>query len=924
MSRFNRPAVKAAVFSPVAAEATPSGRTFEGAPGHARDAKGELFLLAVSNFVSTDAFYEKAGARDERFEALVRQVAAEDPDWLGRFIPWLRSEANMRTASLVAAAEAVKARLESVGEEHHALAGRNRKLIDAACQRADEPGEMLAYWTSRYGRAIPKPVKRGVADAAARLYTGKSLLKYDTASHGYRFGDVIDLVHPAPHPDKPWQGDLFAYALTRRHHPDSAVPPESNRTLAANRALLALPVAERRALLGRPDAAERLAEAGFTWEMLAGWLQGPMDAQAWSAVIPSMGYMACLAEGTPVWLADGTTAPIEEVVARRLPVLSYDKAWDTRPVKYGPNQEPRDHSVGSLVPTVPSAWLDTGVRDVAAVRFASGRVIEATYDHRWVRQRRRGRQAWEWTTTAELQTGDRIPVPLTADAFGDEGDVWDGYFVGAMLGDGGMTSLTPEFHADPDDGAAEFMREYAAKHNCGVWEYQNGAIVRMRFPFQRWTRNPLAEVLRRYDVWGKRCEVKALPNRPFSREFWIGALSGLIDTDGCVRERINPKGTLHGSVEYATVSRRLAVQVSDALLRLGVTCIVRERTPRSQPASAIQSRHPIYIVEVNRATAIVRLAQLLDLRIRNKAVRLASLAERLAHVAPAYSEMHGYDEAVALDRVVAIEEAGQRATYCVTVDASNLFVANGLVTGNCLRNLRNFDQAGVSDLAVASVIAKLADPAEVARSRQFPFRFYAAHKNTGSLRWGHALEKALRASLGNVPSLPGRTLVLIDQSPSMFPGYYYSTPNTSDIALAEKAALFGSALALRAADADLVGYGFANYRVRYGRGDAVLEVMKRFHVEDGTDTPRAMVENFKGHDRVVIVTDEQTAYTQIGRTVDNAVPANVPVYTWNLGGYKQGHAPSGSRYRHTFGGLTDQGFKMIPLLEAGQSQSWPF
>lgn len=29
---------------------------------------------------------------------------------------------------------------------------------------------MPAYWTSRYSRAVPKPVKHGIADAVARLY----------------------------------------------------------------------------------------------------------------------------------------------------------------------------------------------------------------------------------------------------------------------------------------------------------------------------------------------------------------------------------------------------------------------------------------------------------------------------------------------------------------------------------------------------------------------------------------------------------------------------------------------------------------------------------------------------------------------------------------------------------------------------------
>lgn len=137
----------------------------------------------------------------------------------------------------------------------------NRQVVDSVLLRADEPGELLGYWTSRYGRAVPKPVKRGIADAVRRLYNGRALLKYDTASKGYRFGDVLNLVHAAPDPAKPWQGDLFRYALDRRHHPEDAVAPASDRTLTAHRELMAVPVAERRAVITGPGGADRLAEA---------------------------------------------------------------------------------------------------------------------------------------------------------------------------------------------------------------------------------------------------------------------------------------------------------------------------------------------------------------------------------------------------------------------------------------------------------------------------------------------------------------------------------------------------------------------------------------------------------------------------------------------------------------------------------------
>ncbi|MEU6193572.1 LAGLIDADG family homing endonuclease [Streptomyces sp. NPDC047061] len=320
------------------------------------------------------------------------------------------------------------------------------------------------------------------------------------------------------------------------------------------------------------------------------------------------------------------------------------------------------------------------------IGFTSGRVIESALDQRWMTQRRTGRQAWEWKTTEILMPGDRVPLSLAAAYFGTEGRAREGHFVGAMLGDGGMTSCTPEFHGDPLDGAVQFMREFAAENECGVREIPQGTIVRLRFPFRRGHRNPLTDRLRRFGVWGQRCDEKQLPDLRLSRDFWVGCLSGLIDTDGCVRQRVNPKGTLHGSVEFATVSPVLARQVSDALMRFGIVNRVRvnqrqQKRGHTVNGYVVASRRPIHIVEVSRAIAIVRLAGMLDLRIGYKASRLKELVNAVGHVSPASSEMHGYDESVALDRVKNVSSAGARPVYGVTVGSSGLFLVDGLVLG---------------------------------------------------------------------------------------------------------------------------------------------------------------------------------------------------------------------------------------------------
>lgn len=257
---------------------SPDTRTYEGGDGYTRKPKSELFLLAVANMVGEDTFYEDATSRDNRYRDLIAKVTAKDPDWIRRFVPFLRNEMNMRSASIVMAVEYV-------------LAGgpNGRSVIDSAIVRADEPAEVIGYARSRKGRSIPQPIKRGVADAVRRLYGEKAALKYDSDSAGYRPADVIDIVHPEPRGK--WQSDLFRYLLDKRHNRDGIEIPESLEIIRAHAALMALPVSERRARLSDPAALEA---AGLTWEALSGWLQGPMDKDAWSAIIPSMGYMALL------------------------------------------------------------------------------------------------------------------------------------------------------------------------------------------------------------------------------------------------------------------------------------------------------------------------------------------------------------------------------------------------------------------------------------------------------------------------------------------------------------------------------------------------------------------------------------------------------------------------------------------------------
>jgi hypothetical protein len=526
MAKFNSAtATKTRARGPIKASATKTTVTHEGAPAYSRDAKSDLFLLAVSNMVGEATFYESASDRDNRFGALVRQVAVEDFDWFSVFLPWLRAEGNMRSAPLVAACEAVKARLDA------GLHGGNRQLVDTVCQRADEPGELLSYWMNTHGRAVPKPVKRGVSDAAARLYNERSALKYDTDGKPMRFGDVLEIAHCSPAADKPWQGTLYKHLIDRRHKRGEEIP-DSLQTLRTRASLMALPVEQRRQWVdGTETSRAALNGAAMTWEALAGWLQGPMDKAAWETVIPNMGIMALI------------------------------------------------------------------------------------------------------------------------------------------------------------------------------------------------------------------------------------------------------------------------------------------------------------------------------------------------------------------------------------------------------RNLRNFDEAGVSDKVANEVIAKISDPEVVAKSRQFPFRWYSAYRNAPSLRWGHALDQALTQSTKNIPELKGRTLVLVDTSASMN-GMGYS--RRSEVTPAVAAALFGVAVSARCKDVDLHGFATGEFRHETKKGASVIKEVDRFvnrigEVGHGTDIAGAVRRTYNGQDRVIIITDMQT----MTGGIDQLVPQHVPMYGFNLGGYAPTMLPSTST-RVEMGSLTDAAFRIIPMIEAGRDGTWPW
>jgi pyridoxal biosynthesis lyase PdxS len=121
----------------------------------------------------------------------------------------------------------------------------------------------------------------------------------------------------------------------------------------------------------------------------------------------------------------------------------------------------------------------------------------------------------------------------------------------------------------------------------------------------------------------------------------------------------------------------------------------------------------------------------------------------------------------------------------------------------------------------------------------------------------------------------------------------------------------------------------------------VLAEVERFtrrigEVGHGTRIAEAVRAAYRRHDRVVIVSDMQTfadaGFTSYGTRLGSRysvvatdqLPAKVPVYGFNLGGYRTTVVDTGRGSRHEFGGLNDATFTMLNLLESRTSAGWPF
>lgn len=189
-----------------------------------------------------------------------------------------------------------------------------------------------------------------------------------------------------------------------------------------------------------------------------------------------------------------------------------------------------------------------------------------------------------------------------------------------------------------------------------------------------------------------------------------------------------------------------------------------------------------------------------------------------------------------------------------------------------LRNLRNMEQAGVDHLLIGEALLARRGGAE----RVLPFRYIAAARAVP--RYEHPLEMALLTALSEMPKLKGRTLILVDNSGSM----YCPLSQKSDMTRADAAA--GVAMIAREICEDVRVWAFS-YSIREipaRRGFALRDAIQAATPHGGTELGGAVrYLNTIEADRIIVITDEQS-HDAVPR------PLNRKGYLLNVASYQNG------------------------------------
>lgn len=184
-----------------------------------------------------------------------------------------------------------------------------------------------------------------------------------------------------------------------------------------------------------------------------------------------------------------------------------------------------------------------------------------------------------------------------------------------------------------------------------------------------------------------------------------------------------------------------------------------------------------------------------------------------------------------------------------------------------LRNLRNMVQSGVDEDAIRAY-GNTVDVTKV-----LPFRFVAAARIVPQFE--DMLEAMMFRSLATMEKLPGKTVLLVDVSGSMF-GCPISAK--SDLDRFDAAAALAMLCKEVCEEVEIYSFSTELARVTPRSGFALREAISKSQSHGGTNLGSSLRQLTSKHDRIIVFTDEQTYDRPGNPACGNGYIVNVAAY----------------------------------------------
>ncbi len=285
-------------------------------------------------------------------------------------------------------------------------------------------------------------------------------------------------------------------------------------------------------------------------------------------------------------------------------------------------------------------------------------------------------QNFQFRTAETLKVGDKVAEIGSIPFFGNK-HIKDAYLIGLLIGDGtyGKGKSPRLFTADQDTW------KFIEKETSGKLYKKYTDYKKYTQEFREYIFYGFQALLREHGIYEQTKKNKRLPKdiEQWDKESCAQLLAGLIDTDGCVQ--CKDKGT--AGVIFYQANLQLLLEIKRLFLKFGIHSTIEEFKAKTSCIKGHKvSSGTCYSLNIKRKDSIINFYNNIPLNISYKKKNLytAYLLKLNCKSRDTSYEFHN----LIADKIKRIIPLGLLPVYNLQVSGSHTYIANNIVTHNCM------------------------------------------------------------------------------------------------------------------------------------------------------------------------------------------------------------------------------------------------